>query len=41
MLVCTWNVGNAEPPVDLSAWLGGSGNREYDIIVVGAQEANF
>ncbi|GAB0497030.1 hypothetical protein MMPV_008353 [Pyropia vietnamensis] len=41
MLVCTWNVGNAEPPVDLSAWLGGGGNREYDIIVVGAQEANF
>jgi len=41
MLVCTWNVGNAEPPLDLSAWLGGGGNREYDIIVVGAQEANF
>jgi hypothetical protein len=38
--VCTWNVGNAPPPSDLSAWLGTDG-APYDIIAVGAQEANF
>lgn len=38
--VCTWNVGNAPPPADLSAWLG-TGAEDYDIIAVGAQEANF
>lgn len=38
--VCTWNVGNAPPPTDLSAWLGTDG-AGYDIIAVGAQEANF
>lgn len=38
--VCTWNVGNAQPPADLHAWLG-TDTDEFDIIAVGAQEANF
>lgn len=38
--VCTWNVGNAQPPSDLSPWLG-IGADDYDIIAVGAQEANY
>lgn len=38
--VCTWNVGNAQPPVDLHEWLG-TDTDEFDIIAVGAQEANF
>lgn len=38
--VCTWNVGNAPPPSDLSEWLG-TDSDEWDIIAVGAQEANF
>lgn len=38
--VCTWNVGNAQPPSDLKEWLG-IGEDDYDLIVVGAQEANF
>lgn len=38
--VCTWNVGNAAPPLDLRAWLG-TDTEKYDIIVVGAQEAYF
>lgn len=37
--VCTWNVGNAQPPPNLSSWLGI--HHEYDIIAIGAQEANF
>lgn len=39
LLVCTWNVGNAAPPSDLSPWL--DHGRELDIVVVGGQEANF
>jgi hypothetical protein len=38
--VCTWNVGNAPPPNDLRLWLG-TEISTYDIIAVGAQEANF
>lgn len=38
--VCTWNVGNAQPPADLSSWLGVTTDH-YDIIAVGAQEASF
>lgn len=38
--VCTWNVGNAPPPNDLSEWLG-TDTDSWDIIAVGAQEANF
>lgn len=38
--VCTWNVGNAPPPNDLSEWLG-TDKGSWDIIAVGAQEANF
>lgn len=38
--ICTWNIGNAVPPNDLSAWLGTSTDT-YDIIVVGVQEANY
>lgn len=37
--VCTWNVGNAQPPSDLKRWLGA--DEDFDIIAVGAQEANF
>eukprot|EP00178_Gracilaria_changii_P011947 TRINITY_DN336_c0_g1_i1.p1 TRINITY_DN336_c0_g1~~TRINITY_DN336_c0_g1_i1.p1 ORF type:complete len:765 (+),score=107.44 TRINITY_DN336_c0_g1_i1:2788-5082(+) len=40
--VCSWNVGNAQPPADLKKWLGVEDDGgEYDIIVVGAQEANL
>lgn len=38
--MCTWNVGNAQPPPDLTAWLG-IGENDYDIVAVGAQEANY
>lgn len=38
--VCTWNVGNAPPPPNLCEWLG-TQDTAYDIIAVGAQEANF
>lgn len=38
--VCTWNVGNAPLPSDLSAWLG-TKEAPYDIVAVGAQEATF
>lgn len=38
--LCTWNVGNAQPPADLSAWLGIALD-DYDIIAVAAQEANY
>ncbi|KAI0567631.1 Inositol polyphosphate-related phosphatase [Gracilaria domingensis] len=39
--VCSWNVGNVQPPADLRKWLGIDNEDEYDIIVVGAQEANY
>lgn len=39
--VCTWNVGNAAPPADLTTWLGLDQGPSFDIIVVGAQEANY
>lgn len=38
--ICTWNVGNAPPPADLTSWLG-TDTENFDIIVIGAQEANF
>lgn len=38
--VCTWNVGNAQPCVDLHDWLG-TNAEDSDIVAVGAQEANF
>lgn len=38
--VCTWNVGNAPPPADLTAWLG-TASDDYDLIVVGVQESNY
>lgn len=38
--VCTWNVGNAPPPRDLTQWLG-CNEDDYDIIVVAAQEASY
>lgn len=37
--LCTWNVGGWKPSADLSGWLGK--DEVYDIIVVGAQEANI
>lgn len=38
--VCTWNVGNAPPPANLSAWLG-TDSEVYDLIVVGVQESSY
>ena len=38
LLIVTWNVGNAAPPDDLSALFG---RKEYDLIVIGAQECEF
>jgi hypothetical protein len=38
--VCTWNVGNAPPTKDMRKWLG-TNDGHFDIIAVGAQEANF
>lgn len=38
--VCTWNVGNAAPPADLSRWLGISTDT-FDIIVIGVQECVY
>lgn len=40
LLVCTWNLGNAEPPRDLSPWIP-TGGGDYDVIVVGVQEAKY
>ncbi|KNC69777.1 hypothetical protein SARC_17704, partial [Sphaeroforma arctica JP610] len=39
VLVSTWNMGNAKPPRDLTDWLGGG--KDYDIVAIGAQEADW
>ena len=39
--ILSWNVGNAEPPTDLSSWLKGGLNGEYDLIAIGVQECLF
>lgn len=47
VFIGTWNVGNAPPPEDMSAWLKpntGSEtgrHRPYDIVVIGAQECDY
>jgi hypothetical protein len=38
ILCATWNVGNAQPPEDLSPWLPREG---FDLIAVGAQECGY
>ena len=40
--ICTWNLGNAIPPQDISEWLfGSSQTKPFDVIVVGTQEGKF
>lgn len=38
--LCTWNLGNAAPPSDLSPWLG-SPSDTFDVVVIGAQECHY
>ena len=40
--ICTWNLGNALPPEDISEWLFGSSQTQpFDVVVVGTQEGKF
>ena len=42
IFVGSWNVGNAQPPSDMSAWIPKNGQGGfYDIIAVGAQESSY
>ncbi|KAJ1454194.1 Endonuclease/exonuclease/phosphatase [Pelagophyceae sp. CCMP2097] len=40
VMVCTWNVGNKQPPSDLTAWLH-TGRGVPDVIAVGSQECAY
>ncbi|XP_057853523.2 uncharacterized protein LOC131063643 isoform X2 [Cryptomeria japonica] len=37
--VGTWNVGNSQPPLDLSAWL--PTDARYEIVAIGTQESDY
>eukprot|EP00937_MAST-01D_sp_MAST-1D-sp2_P000302 g302.t1 len=40
--IASWNVGNAQPPADLSPWIPRNGGASfYDIIAVGVQESSY
>jgi len=41
VMCCTWNVGNAAPPDDLSPWLKGVDKQAYDLVAVGVQECAY
>ena len=39
--VLSWNVGNAQPPADLSEWVKGEAAEGSEFVVVGVQECRF
>ncbi|GIL56823.1 hypothetical protein Vafri_12132 [Volvox africanus] len=41
VLACTWNVGNAEPPLDLNPWLQGVQSLQHDLVAIGVQECLY
>ncbi|KAG2498410.1 hypothetical protein HYH03_003669 [Edaphochlamys debaryana] len=41
VLAGTWNVGNAEPPPDLSSWLQGVDALQHDLVAIGVQECLY